>query len=191
MKDEEIKNLLCKIYYLMIALVVIGALNTTLSILQISKNNNTTYTNTAGGSDEDDEIPEYDVSGLKEIGVSSLANETKSGTYVVYIGRASCGWCARFLPLIKEAQAEYKFTTLYIDIAKIINFSTGNIDDEDAYDTLVEFKASDDYKDYLKENFGTTPMVLIIKDGQLIDAQTGYVEYSTYTSFLEKNGIKK
>jgi len=185
MKDVEVKNLLKKVYYLLIALVVLSAVNT--FVLIINSNNSVgTTTNTK----KEEETIEYDVTGLKEVKAKELADATKEGKHVVYIGRSTCGWCAKFLPFIKKAQEEFKYTTLYVDIAKIIDFSVGSISDKDAYDAMTNFKASTDYEDYMKKNFGTTPMILIIENGKIIAGQTGYVEYDTYKAFLNKNGIK-
>ena len=45
-----------------------------------------------------------------------------------------------------------------------------------------------DYDGYMEENFGATPMVLIIKDGKIIEAQTGYSEYDTFKTLLKNAG---
>ena len=131
---------------------------------------------------------EYDVSMFEEIEASDLKKQTKGKTKVVYIGRESCGWCAAFLPNLWDAQKEYDFTTLYIDIAKIIDFSNGDIKDQDSFDILNKLTGKG-YEKYMEENFGSTPMILIIKDNKIVGGQTGYSEYDGFKKTLEDAGL--
>ncbi|MBQ3021339.1 MAG: thioredoxin family protein [Bacilli bacterium] len=131
----------------------------------------------------------YDVSSFKEITADELKKTVKKGTHVLYIGRETCGWCAAFLPALWEAEEEYKYQTLYIDIAKIIDFEKNVISDEEAYNTMIGL-TGEGYETYVEENFGATPMVLVFKDGKIIAATTGYTEYSTFKTFLNDAGIK-
>ena len=93
------------------------------------------------------------------------------------------------LPRLQKAQKEYGYETLYVDIAKIIDFSNGDVIDQDSYDTMMTLTC-DDYYGYMKENFGSTPMILIIKDNKIIGAQTGYSEYEDFEKVLNDAGIK-
>ena len=62
--------------------------------------------------------------------------------------------------------------------------------DEDAYNTMMAL-TGDEYSGYMSENFGATPMVLIIEKGKIIGAQTGYSEYETFEKVLTDAGFKK
>ena len=150
-------------------------------------NGNTTAEETT--SSESEYNTDYDVSMFEEIKASDIKSKTKKDIQVVYIGRSTCSWCAAFLPTLWEAQEEYKYTTLYIDIAKIIDFSSGNVSDQDSFDILNKL-TGEGYESYMEENFGATPMVLIIKNNKIIGASTGYAEYESFVSVLNDAGIK-
>ena len=51
--------------------------------------------------------------------------------------------------------------------------------------------AFDNEEEFLKENFGGTPMVLLMKNSKIVDTWIGYAEYSEYSAWLEKNGFAK
>ena len=46
------------------------------------------------------------------------------------------------------------------------------------------------YESYMEENFGATPMVLIIKNNKIIGASTGYSEYEDFVKVLNDADIK-
>ena len=131
----------------------------------------------------------YDVSMFEEIEAKDLKKLTKDNLKVVYIGRESCGWCAAFLPNLWDAQNDFSFTTLYIDLAKFIVFSTNQIIDQESFDILNKL-TGEGYENYMEEKFGSTPMILIMKNNKIIKAQTGYNEYDLFKKFLSESGIK-
>lgn len=188
MKNNEIQKILNKIFTCSIVIIVILMLNTILIINSglsfVSSNNSNNE-----GNNTEELSGDYDVSAFKEISASELRNETKNENTVVYIGRSTCSWCVQFVPILTEATNKYDLNILYIDIAKIIDFSAGGVKDQKSYDTITKLDTASGFENYMTENFGSTPMVLIIKDGKIIDAQTGYVEQDALNSFLEKNGF--
>lgn len=134
---------------------------------------------------EEMEVPEYDVSKFNEVDYSGFKKlTTGKGTHVIYIGRATCSFCAMFIPTMVEAQEKYGFTTDYFDISKVFNFETNSVVDQNAYDEMSKLN------DFMKENFLATPMVLIFKNGKYVDATLGYQDINTYSQFLEKNDFK-
>lgn len=192
MKNNEMQKLLNKIFTCSIVIIVILVLNTiliissgspfrTLSTKQDNSNN--------GGNNTEETNGEYDVSAFTEINASELKNKTKGENTVVYIGRSTCSWCVKFVPILTEATEKKDLNTLYIDIAKIIDFSAGGVKDQTGYDILTKMETVSGFENYMTENFGATPMLLIVKDGKLIDSQTGYVESDALNTFLEKNGF--
>ncbi len=188
MKNNDIQKILNKIFTCSIVIIVILTLNTVLLI------NNGSSLGTKNSSDVEEKDTsesnsDYDVSAFEEIDASELTSKTKGENTVVYIGRSSCSWCVQFVPVLTEATNKYELNTLYVDIAKIIDFNAGGTKDQDSYDILTEMKTVSGFENYMEENFGSTPMLLIVKDGKLIDAQTGYVESEVLNSFLEKNGF--
>ena len=48
----------------------------------------------------------------------------------------------------------------------------------------------EDYKGYMEENFGATPMILIMKDNKIISAQTGYGEYAAFGYAIDDESKK-
>lgn len=123
------------------------------------------------------ENKEYDVSMFKQIDVDGLKEAFDSEeAKVVYLGRATCGYCVQFLPVLQKAQDEFGYQTLYIDITTI---------DEDG---AKEIQGMDSF---LEENYGTTPLVIIVKDGKLVKGHVGYAEYDEFAKYLTDNGIEK
>ncbi len=184
MKENEI--ILNKIHKLLKLIVIL--FSATLIVLSIGvssyiNNNKKTETTT-----ESEYNTDYDVSMFKEIKASELKKNTKDLS-VVYIGRSTCSWCAAFLPRLWEAQEEYGYKTLYIDIAKIMDFNDGSITDQKAYDTMINL-TGENYETYVKDNFGATPMILIMKNNKIVGAQTGYSEYEEFKKVLNEAGIK-
>lgn len=174
---EEVKlidytNVLTKIFYCLIAIVVILVLNL-ITLLVIANNGTISTNNTAT-----EESLEYDVSAFDTLTTTETVERIgKKGLEVVYIGRATCGYCAQFLPVLKEAQEEFEYKTIYIDLEQMTS------------DDHASLLALDNDEKYIEENFGYTPMVLIFKDGKLLDGWVGYAEYDTFAAFLEDSGL--
>ncbi len=174
MENDKMMSKVLTCLYIIIALLAINTL-----VLIIA--------NVDSGSDSDnaetsaEESGEYDVSMFDEVTVDDIdeMKETE-GLQVVYIGRATCGYCVAFLPSLQQAQSEYGYETKYLDISKIT--------DEDGQNKVLEL---DNDEKFISENFGSTPMVLILEDGKLKDGWIGYDEYDAFTEFLEENGITK
>ena len=184
MKDKDILVKIYKLGQIIIALLVVIIV---VLIIGVSK----LYSNTSSGdNNETNYNTKYDVSMFKEISASDIESETKDKLSVVYVGRETCGWCAAFLPNLWQAQDEYKYETLYVDIAKIIDFENNGILDQNSYDIMMNL-TGDNYDGYMEDNFGATPMILIIKDNKIINAQTGYSEYADFEKVLNDAGITK
>lgn len=189
MKEKEIleklyKSIL-KLGRIIVVLLAVILIVLTIGVSKLYTNSSETTTNT----EESDYNTDYDVSMFKEIKASEISKETKGKLSVIYVGRETCSWCAAFLPNLWQAQEEYGYTTLYVDIAKIIDFENNSIKDEDAYNVMMSL-TGDNYDEYMEENFGATPMILIMKDNKIINAQTGYSEYDTFKTVLNDAGIK-
>ena len=187
MKEKDLLLKLVKINKLIMILLIVIVILLTMGVSKMYYNSNSKDIET--NSSESEYNTDYDVSMFEEIKAKDVKSKTKNKLQIVYIGRETCGWCAAFLPNLWDAQDEFDFTTLYIDIAKIIDFSAGSIIDQDSYDILNDL-TGDGYEDYMEENFGATPMILIIKDNKIVGAQTGYSEYDTFKTVLENAGIK-
>lgn len=172
---------------LVVIMAILAIIN--LSIL-VSNNSGQTTTNEDLTPNSTDTSADYDVSEFDEIKASDLSKESKNKTIVVYIGRSSCGYCVQFVPILKSVQEKYNFTTKYIDIAKIIDYNSSSISDQDAYNLLTNMKTNSEQKGIM-EQFGSTPMTLVIKNNTIIDSIVGATDESTLTKLIEDNGFSK
>jgi len=186
MKDNELLLKLVKTNKIIMILLIVIVILLTMGVSKMYYNQDA---NTETGTSESEYNTEYDVSMFEEIEAKDIKSKTKKDTKVVYIGRETCGWCAAFLPNLWDAQDEFGFTTLYIDIAKIIDFTNGGVIDQSAYDILNAL-TGEGFEDYMSENLGATPMILIIEDNKIIGAHTGYSEYEAFKTVLNDAGIK-
>lgn len=185
MKENEI--ILNKIYKLLKLIVIL--FSATLIVLSIGVSSYINNNKKSETTTESEYNTDYDVSMFKEIKASELKKNTNDLS-VVYIGRSTCSWCAAFLPRLWEAQEEYGYKTLYIDIAKIMDFTNnGEILDQKAYNIMIDLTGKN-YETYVKDNFGATPMILIMKNNKIVGAQTGYSEYEEFKKVLNEAGIK-
>lgn len=185
MKENELLIKLLKTGRFILIVLICILLVLTIGVSKMYSNDSTnsgTYS-----SDESEYNTEYDVSMFEEISALDIANKTKKTKQVVYIGRETCGWCAAFLPMLWQAQEDFEYTTLYIDIAKIIDFNSNTVIDQKSFDILSNLTGNE-YEGYMEENLGATPMVLIIEKGKIIGAQTGYSEYDALKTVLENAG---
>lgn len=173
-KETEILSKLLICSYIIIALLAIN------TIVLIANNSNSSSTTSNEETTEEPENTEYDVSMFDTVDVDKVIKLYKSNkTQVIYLGRSTCGYCVKFLPVLQEAQDAYGYTTNYLDI------TTVSSDDKDK---LLEH---DNDENFLSENYGSTPMVLLVKDGKLKDTWVGYSEYDEFAQFLEKNGFEE
>lgn len=175
-KPKEIKQIdyrpfINKILVCLYAIIVILVINTTALFLSLKDTNSTTDKNTQTGEENAD----YDVSMFDEKSITDVLNNT-SGTQVVYVGRSSCGYCIQFLPNLKQAQNEFGYKTVYVDISKVT---------QEEYDKIAAVDT------FFSKSFGLTPMLAIFRDGKYINGQVGYVEYETLSKFLTDNGVTK
>lgn len=119
----------------------------------------------------------YDTSmftSISEDDFIAMFEEDDDEVRFVFSGRSTCSYCVAFLPYLQQSVDEYDYTLHYLDIDKVSK-----------YDEIS------DLDDKLAENISYTPMVYAIKNGEVIDINDGYTEYSTLTEFLEENGVEK
>lgn len=183
---ENINDVLKRILVCLYVIIGILAVDT---IINLSKNIKFTKSESTATDTNNEGIGDYDISKFDEISAKDIESKSKDKTIVVYIGRETCGYCVKFIPVLQEVQEKNNFTTQYIDIAKIIDYNTGNISDQDSYDILSNMDTVEDQASVMQE-FGATPMTLIIKDNKIIDSVVGYVEADALTSLVEENGLK-
>lgn len=177
-KNEEViiknqisyKSELNRIFIALIVIAVLLFVSLIVNVFVKSNNNETNETVTT------EENTEYDVSKFNEKTVDeALKQIKKGGTEIVYIGRPSCGYCVKFVPILKSVQEKLGFKHIYIDLEKISQEDSTKLTELDSY---------------IEENFGYTPMVLVFKNGKFVKGTVGYTEADVYEKFLNEQGIK-
>ena len=133
----------------------------------------------------------YDITSFDKIKSSQIESLSKGKTIVIMIGREGCGWCARYAPVLKNTQEKYDFKAKYIDLATIISMQTWQVIDEESHNILMNLDAVDEYKSFMAEEFGATPLTIIVKDNKIINAIAGYIDEDTLSSILEISGFSK
>lgn len=184
---EEIKNAtnaaltntktIIMINILLVILVIIS-LGVSIYSLNILKKSNITTT-----EEKQEEETEYDVSMFTKIDTDKFIDlYNKDEKSLIYLGRSTCGYCVKFLPNLQKAQKEYGYKTYYLDITTVNDKGVKKIQKLDSF---------------LKDNYGYTPMVLVVKDGKILNKAVdnyegiGYTEYKTFEKFLKKLDYEK
>ena len=67
------------------------------------------------------------------------------------------------------------YTTKYLDVTTVSESDASTISG---------------LNDFLTENYGSTPLVVVTKNGKFVNGWVGYGEYDDFVSFLNKAGIK-
>ena len=174
-ENTKLLQKILKCVYVIIALLAINTIILLASNVKITADKEKTEQ-----KEEETVNSDYDVSMMDTINMDKLIDLFDSkNTQVIYLGRSTCGYCIQFLPVLQQAQKDYDYTTKYFDITTA----------EDG-DVARLLKYDNDEK-FLNENYGATPMVLLVKDGKLKDTWVGYSDYDEFAQFLEKNGFEK
>lgn len=164
-------------------IVILGFVILGLLVIGLYFTKNTNSTNSATGSTVTD--TDYDVSRMKQIsGSEAVALFDKKGTSILYIGRSTCSVCVSLVPELNE---------VIDDIGVEINYSplesTFRTDFADLFDKLtVETTVNDEDGTFgeLLEEYGYTPVVVIIQDGKMVDGFIGYRDADTIKTLFKK-----
>lgn len=133
----------------------------------------------------------YDISKMNEISVKeALDLFEKNETSLIFFGRESCSVCQKLLPVLNEVQLANNLKINYIDITKVDRTSTD-------WETLVskldiqssatlsetlsdEAEVVSESYGYFIDNYGFTPMIVMIKDGE---QKAGFIGTKTIDEF--------
>lgn len=171
--EEKVEKML-KMIYVIFVLVLINTVILVTSNLKITTGDSNKESETTSEGNQD-----YDVSMFEKVDFDKMMDKFESSDLeVIYIGRPTCGYCVKFLPVLQEAQEKFGYKTVYYDLTDVTQDETNKIIEKDNED------------EFIKTNFGATPMVLLVKDGKLVDGWVGYAEYDSFAEFLTKNGLK-
>lgn len=170
--NTKVESTLQKIFYCLVVISVILLVGV-IGIFAGVENMNGTST-----KQDEEQVQEYDASMFKQVTPDEFVEAFKgSETQVIYIGRPTCSYCAAFLPTLQQAQKDYNYTTLYLNIDEVDSSEISKITELD---------------EWLNTYYGTTPLVIVVKDGKIQgEGWVGYAEYDTFAAYLENLGFKK
>lgn len=171
-ENTKVESTLQKIFYCLVVIAVILLVGV-IGIFAGVENMNGTST-----KQDEEQVQEYDASMFKQVTPDEFVEAFKgSKTQVIYIGRPTCSYCAAFLPTLQQAQKDYNYTTLYLNIDEVDSSEISKITELD---------------EWLNNYYGTTPLVIVVKDGKIQgEGWVGYAEYDTFAAYLENLGFKK
>lgn len=158
--------------FIIIGLLVIG--------LYFTKSETSNGSTTPAISETD-----YDVSKMNKISGDAAAKLfDEKGTHFLYIGRSTCSVCVKLVPELNEVMSDIGVKINYSPLEK--TFVT---DFEDLFDKLtIKTKVNDNEGTFgeLLKKYGYTPIVVVIKDGKMVDGFVGYRDASTIKTLFEK-----
>ena len=188
MKTEEY---LKKIYTMLILVLVISIMSLLIGLVNYSntkgtttENNSSTTTNN-GSSTSDYDVSMFNAVSVKDI-LKFLGTNNKE-THVLYLGRSTCSACVAFLPNLQATQKEMNFTTDYLDITTVDTTS----DDFKKFGELLSKEITqsingESQTGKISEFYGYTPMVIVVKNGEAVDAIVGSYSKDNLQTFLKK-----
>ncbi len=179
MKKENIEKLKSATIVVLVLIIVFGASYFTSELQECDNSGSTTTSSTDNSSSSDttstnSDIPEEEQEDLNDIGIDEYL-DLKEGNEasIIYIARPTCHYCQEMEPIVKNIVYEYGITVNYLN--------TDELDDE-GQAKLIE---SDDY---FSEGYGT-PLLLVVKDDEIVDIQEGLNDKETTVNFFKDNGF--
>ena len=176
-KEKETKIMTC--LYIIIALLFV---NTVCSFISLSQNESKKIESNSPSTSE------YDVSMFEKSTPTEITKKIKNGDlFVLYFGSSECAYCRKMLPTLQEAQKNYNYKTVYLDI-KTVNVNSAEYKEMTALLDVI-MTANNETKKF--GEFEVTPMIAILNKGKMVDGMIGYNTYDNFVEFLENNGIEK
>lgn len=187
MKTEEY---LKKIYTMLIVVLVISIMSLLIGLVNYSNTKGTTNNNSSTTTNNGSSTNDYDVSMFNEVSVSDILKflgTSNKDTHILYLGRSTCSACVAFLPNLQATQSEMNFTTDYLDITKVDTSS----DDFTKFSNLLSKEITQNVNGTtqtgkISEFYGLTPMIVVIKNGEAVDAVVGSYSKDNLQTFLKK-----
>ena len=189
--EERVISIEKKQNIILLLVIVTALLSLLVFITNLAGGKNGTFGDETSEEQQEVQSSTYDTSGFTEITAQELKATSKNKTIIVWIGRQGCGFCSKFVPTITSAGEQFDQTIYYLDLAKVLDFTGSQVTvlDEEAFDILMNFATDKDNKDVM-ENFGATPMTLIIKNNKIVGNIIGALEEDVVTKTLKDEGFK-
>ena len=188
MKIEEYLN---KIYTMLIIVLVVSIMSLLIGLVNYSNTKGNTTTNkTLTPSNNGSSTSDYDVSMFNAVSVSDILKflgTSNKETHILYLGRSTCSACVAFLPNLQATQKEMNFTTDYLDITTVDTTS----DDYKKFSNLLSKEITQTVNGTsetgkISEFYGYTPMIIVVKNGEAVDAVVGSYSKDNLQTFLKK-----
>ena len=140
--------------------------------------------------EQDDSTGTYDKSYFTKIKAKNIEVLTNNNKIVLWIGSSLCSHCAQYAPVITTVGKTNKIPIYYIDIFTIYGSTADGvrIKDKESYDIMMNLKTDEDNKNIMDE-FGSTPMTLIIENNTIIGSNVGSMGISQLEEMLKNEGI--
>lgn len=181
-KEKDISVKVKRIYTLTIITMIISLISCIIGFM-----------NTCSKPEETKENS-YDISMMHQVGVQDVLDLFASkGTYILYIGHENCEVCLELLPTLQKAQIEKNYITQYLDITKIDFNNQIWLELVSKLDVKITSisegnRVTDTFGNFLNIK-GTTPCVIIIKDGKQKAGFFGNKDLTTFKDWLVENGV--
>jgi thiol-disulfide isomerase/thioredoxin len=113
---------------------------------------------------------------LEEIDYNNYVEKIASSeTQIIVLTQTTCSHCVTAKPYYDEISSENDISISYFEVDKI--------DNQEDYEGLQTSL------DYLQENEWGTPLMMIVRDGKVISADSGFQSKAMTEAFLKENGI--
>ena len=127
----------------------------------------------------------YDVSKMNTLsGEEATKLFDKKGTHVLYIGRSTCGVCVNLVPQLNAAMEELDIKINYLPLESTFRTDFGKL--FDLLDIETEINGEEGTYGELLETYGYTPLVIVIKDGKMVDGFVGSRDSKVIVELIEK-----
>ena len=176
MKKENIEKIKSATIVVLVLIIVFGASYFMSELQECDNGGNTTTTSSANNSSSNDssDISEDEQGDLNEIDIDEYLDLLKGDeASIIYVARPTCHYCQEMEPIVKNIVYEYGIEVNYLN--------TDELDDE-GQSKLIQ---SDDY---FSEGYGT-PLLLVVKDDEIVDIQEGLTDKDATVNFLKDNGF--
>lgn len=181
MKKENVEKLKSATIVVLILIIVFGASYFTSELQECDNGGSSTTTSSTNNSSNDSsdssstsDIPEDEQGELNDIDIDEYLDlKEGSDASIIYIARPTCHYCQEMEPIVRNIVYEYGVKVNYLN--------TDELDDE-GQSKLIK---SDDY---FSEGYGT-PLLLVVKDDEIVDIQEGLSTKDATVNFFKDNGF--
>ncbi len=175
--DTKLRNLTFVVIlgFVVIALLVIGLYFKDGKSSNNGTNNNGNQTTTV----------KYDVSKMKKVtGEEAAKLFDEKGTHFLYIGRSTCSVCVNLVPELNTVLSDMAITIHYSPLEQTFRTDFKNLFKKLDIETTVN-KNEGTFGELLEE-YGYTPVVIVIKDGKMVDGFVGYRDADKIEELFKK-----